>query len=312
MTRQDELKLDRYKQKAWRSRVERERGNISASVEATLADLASQEDMWEDELDAPVMLTGPAPQDNAVIPPRLSLQSKIVPAQYSGPTEEGAAPLPKPGTNLLAQFAQRITSSLSALGGSRQPTSPIPQTPGPHAAPVAAPLVEPEPALPGIPVVAADVPPSKKNAPHVGVRSEKQRLAGHTTKVRLEAAPKLEVGQAPVWFEKPATALEATTNPSILALGKAGERTETAAPHMLAGSGVFERGQRELAVAHTHITGASVVVVMLTGDPGPVVVQYISLQPRVGFTVHLSAPTEKKTPFNYAIFNPAASPTVRP
>lgn len=312
MTRQDELKLDVYKQKSWRSRVERERGNISASVEATLADPTSQEDVWEDELDAPVMLTGTAPQDSAVIPPRLSLQSKILSAQYPGSTEEGDAPLPKPGTNLLAQFAQRVTSSFSALGGPRQPTSAAPQAPGLHAAPVAAPPVESEPALPGIPVVAAEAPPSKKDAPRVGVRSEKQRLAGHTTKVRLEAAPKLEVGQAPARFEKPAAALEATTNPSILALGKAGERTETAAPHMLAGSGVFERTQREVAVAHTHITGASVVVVMLAGDPGPVVVQYISLQPRVGFTVHLSAPTEKKAPFNYAIFNPAASPTVRP
>jgi hypothetical protein len=41
---------------------------------------------------------------------------------------------------------------------------------------------------------------------------------------------------------------------------------------------------------------------MLTGNPGPVVVQYISLHPRMGFTVHLSAPVTADTPFNYALW----------
>jgi hypothetical protein len=42
-------------------------------------------------------------------------------------------------------------------------------------------------------------------------------------------------------------------------------------------------------------------VVVLTGHPGPVVVQYVSLDPGRGFTVHLSAPVEHTTPFNYAM-----------
>jgi hypothetical protein len=41
---------------------------------------------------------------------------------------------------------------------------------------------------------------------------------------------------------------------------------------------------------------------MLSSDPGPVVVQYVSLQPGTGFTIHLSAPTKMKTTFNYAVF----------
>ena len=64
---------------------------------------------------------------------------------------------------------------------------------------------------------------------------------------------------------------------------------------------MFESGQCEVAVADVNVAVSSVVVVMLAGDPGPVVVQYVSLQPRTGFTVHLSAPAKNKTPFNYRI-----------
>jgi hypothetical protein len=69
----------------------------------------------------------------------------------------------------------------------------------------------------------------------------------------------------------------------------------------IAGSGQFERGQCDIAIAHPHVTPSSVVVVLLTGNPGPVVVQYVSLDPGRGFTVHLSAPVERTTPFNYAL-----------
>ena len=69
----------------------------------------------------------------------------------------------------------------------------------------------------------------------------------------------------------------------------------------IAGSGQFERGQCDSAVAHPHVTPSSVVVVLLTGNPGPVVVQYVSLDSGRGFTVHLSAPVEHRTPFNYVI-----------
>ncbi|MFL5659242.1 MAG: hypothetical protein ACJ8CB_34290, partial [Ktedonobacteraceae bacterium] len=75
----------------------------------------------------------------------------------------------------------------------------------------------------------------------------------------------------------------------------------TAVPEQISGSGTFESAQSEVAVANVHVTPSSVVVVMLAGDPGPVVVQYVSLQPKTGFTVHLSAPTKNRTPFNYRI-----------
>jgi hypothetical protein len=79
------------------------------------------------------------------------------------------------------------------------------------------------------------------------------------------------------------------------------DRIDDVVRESLAGSGVFENGQRDVVVANGHITSSSVVLVMLTGNPGPVVVQYVSLQPQVGFTVHLTAPVTAETPFNYVV-----------
>jgi hypothetical protein len=75
----------------------------------------------------------------------------------------------------------------------------------------------------------------------------------------------------------------------------------TTARNMLSGSGMFESGQSDLMVHNTHITESSVVVITLTSNPGPVVVQYVSLHPSVGFTIHLTAPTTMQTSFNYVI-----------
>jgi hypothetical protein len=98
-------------------------------------------------------------------------------------------------------------------------------------------------------------------------------LAGRSTKVRLKAIPRTaELKQA------------------------YGNREQ-----MLSGSSTFKRGQGEIAVENPHVTPSSVITAMLTGDPGPVVVQYISLRPGVGFTVHLSAPAEKEASFNYVV-----------
>jgi hypothetical protein len=70
---------------------------------------------------------------------------------------------------------------------------------------------------------------------------------------------------------------------------------------MLSGSGMFESGQSDVLVQNPHIRESSIVVVTLTSNPGPVVVQYVSLQPQVGFTIHLTAPAAMKTSFNYVI-----------
>ena len=72
-------------------------------------------------------------------------------------------------------------------------------------------------------------------------------------------------------------------------------------PTSLSGSGVFENQQSDVMVTNTHITSVSVVLVTLTTNPGPVVVQYISLQPGIGFTIHLTAPVAMRTTFNYVV-----------
>lgn len=143
---------------------------------------------------------------------------------------------------------------------------------------------------------------------------KKQLLAGRTTKVRLQAVPKSE--------KKPGkkNAIEANKNErstvgSVQANARSTTKRSSAyeadaliegrvksmARGALSGSGVFQRGQQEVIVANTNVSPNSVVVVTLVGDPGPVVVKYVSLQPQIGFTVHLSAPTEAKTAFNYVI-----------
>jgi hypothetical protein len=72
-------------------------------------------------------------------------------------------------------------------------------------------------------------------------------------------------------------------------------------PSFPSGSGVFESEQSDVMIVCSAITAASVVLVTLTSNPGPVVVQYISLQPEVGFTVHLTAPVTMRTTFNYVV-----------
>lgn len=127
-----------------------------------------------------------------------------------------------------------------------------------------------------LPVVHAGTPvQSHESSSHLAVRTPRSvpRLAGRSTKVRLKAIPRTEeLKQA------------------------YGNRQQ-----MLSGSRTFKSGQGEIAVENTHVTPSSVITAMLTGDPGPVVVQYISLRPGVGFTVHLSAPAEKETSFNYVV-----------
>ena len=97
---------------------------------------------------------------------------------------------------------------------------------------------------------------------------------------------------------------EVTTNPSMQAVdrlaGPVDPRSDEDGQETL-GSGQFEKGQCEVMVANAHITALSVVVVVLTADPGPVVVQYVTLHPLVGFTVHLSAAARKAASFNYRI-----------
>ncbi len=143
---------------------------------------------------------------------------------------------------------------------------------------------------------------------------KKQRLAGRTTKVRLQAVPKSEKkagGKVAVEISK---SEEGTSDGPQGDVKNSAKRSPTHEVDVLiegqlrstkrgalAGTGVLKRGQMEVTIANPHISPTSVVVVTLIDDPGPVVVKYVSLQPHVGFTVHLSAPAGTKAQFNYVV-----------
>ena len=131
----------------------------------------------------------------------------------------------------------------------------------------------------------------------------RQQLAGRTTKVRLQAVPKSESLQHPVGRNIPLH--EIPTFPQLSIVKNEDEDVHEAVVsgplEKISGSGVFESGQGEVAIMNASITPSSVVAVTLVGDPGPVVVQFVTLRPAIGFTVHLSSSAKNRTPFNYII-----------
>ena len=173
-------------------------------------------------------------------------------------------------------------------------------------------------------------------------QTEPQRLAGRSTKIHLQTAPpqshttplpvaqhqvvKREVRDAgePVRDNKPYELREPlvislsvpsmpdvskiSTRPDLVAITPAmvQERAQpvqkTHTCETFFGNAVFEMGQAEVMVAQEQVQLSSVVHITLTSNPGPTLVQYISLHPQVGFTVHLTAPVSSKTTFNYALF----------
>jgi hypothetical protein len=234
------------KQKKWSNRVERERQELSASVEESLADVALQEE-WLDEDDEGDDNDVVHAEASPVIPPRLSLQSRQLPALR----------LAIPGI----------------VEGTAVPT-PVTMEPASR-------LLHP-----------AEAAPSGKAS----------RRLSHTTKVRLQMVSKPQIASTP---RQESDILPEPTTSLDLSAVKVTERDQESPENsaILSGNGVIESGQSEIGVTNGRITEQSVVIVMLSGDPGPVVVQYVSLQPRYGFTVHLSASAVNTTPFNYAILN---------
>jgi len=226
---------DEKKQQQWQSRVARERLDLSASVEEALTEVSAQEDAESDEIEDDV----PFIRKTTLIPPRLSLQSKQMPA---------------------------VSRSV------RVRTDHLP-----------------------LATVGAAIP-RPMEAP--GLAQSKLR----TTKVRLQVVPKPEAIEKPV--VPGVRSYEVSTNPSMPAAdrlaGSVDPRSHEVGTEM-SGSSQFEKGQSEVMVANAHITASSVVVVVLTADPGPLVVQYVTLHPQIGFTVHLSAAARKAASFNYRI-----------
>jgi hypothetical protein len=353
-------------QRKWLNRTARERRDLSASVEATMLDHASQGTQEEgNEEESSIH----AAQSSTLIPPRLSLQSKLMTAIQPGgfvesatrayttvpPSRDGTRTTTKqravetdPATQnstVFGRFAQRITSSLAALGTAMHPVAPSSDSSDEHTTPQAGASPETshsveqtlEQALRTTSGSMAPVRTStnKPTQPMPG----KQKLAGRTHKIRLETAllptpdlnkPGREKTAAPpdkeggntdpelLTINKPLQEEEkmdahshtmdllndertGTTSGSMPALTVFKGEVEATARGTLSGSGVIECGQRDVIISNTYITATSVVLVMLTTDPGPVVVQYVSLQPHVGFTVHLTAPAAMKASFNYVV-----------
>jgi hypothetical protein len=228
---------DEKKRQQWKSRVARERLDLSASVEEALSDGSTLRELEAEEFDD----FEPEAEEAVLIPPRLSLQSKPLPAIRA---------LPKVRTDHLPLVTKEVADSSSTE--------------------------------------------------FARTVQKKRRSTMSTTKVRLQVVPKSEVFEdsVAVPFD------ETVTNPGLPAVESLRGLIVSPSPEVdtaISGSANCEKGQSEIMVVNACITLKSVVVVMLTADPGPVVVQYVSLQPGVGFTVHLSAPTQKPTTFNYRI-----------
>lgn len=367
-------------QQTWLSRVARERQDLSVSVAETLGLSIQEEFRWSDDDEHDYADGYSSAHDSAIVPPRLSLQSRAVETvpSMNGPLADlnssavvpsrevagGESSTPTQNSNILTRFAQRLTASFSALNANMQDADPslggqAAQTPPPDFERKASSLA----AIANIEVFTASTmtgalastrqpsTPAAAYTPGEGVQT-RQRLAGRTTKIRLEVVPGPDVKKVSPVFDqdgRPPEITEATTTgmrlpiaPShrsdpgstsahlpamrsnregvgltsarIPAVETKQARSGSVGTHLgllepnsqvlrgaLSGTASFERGQRELTIPNPSITGSSVVLVTLITNPGPVVVQYISLQPQAGFTVHLTAPTSTSVTFNYVV-----------
>lgn len=354
-------------QQHWLSRLEDERRNLSASVEDALNDPQNpveEEDAANEQ------------SSQSVIPPRLSLQSKQLPAVQSGSfvqsaiaaqtgeiaTPEGkqdrAASSPQRG-NVFTRFAQKLTASLPIFGSTLHtdafpvlpPPSPqekqllsrqrevslLPSTPQQEEL-----LQSPDLSVPTSTSVYSenaniDMPEVKSEDQPTGPIpiSNKQRLAGHTGRIHLETTPmpvvelevkapktstyldellastatrseypaSSEVAEKPVTWQETFSVISpeqgVLQQAANVAVDRSAKRESTAEKTF--GSGAIEAGQGDITVTNEMVCEHSVVLVTLTSNPGPVVVQYISLQPQHGFTLHLTAPATQKATFNYVV-----------
>ncbi|GCE28368.1 hypothetical protein KDA_38520 [Dictyobacter alpinus] len=384
-------------QHIWRSRVARERRGLSVSVEETLEDGLSDEFKWDEDERGSTNFTRSA-YDASIVPPRFSLQSRTIEAIQSeciaaadatpyavfsaGEVGERKPNITAHNSNILLRFAQRLTSSLGSFNAT---------TDSSHSGEYMSGSATLEPAarelsrslkasslssIADIEVCTAstmtgplprDMRKSSSAYPTSRDPHGRQRLAGRSTRIRLEVVPGVasqkakecplvashddllvaetredfrpleahpveanttgihlaaisplreetgstsvhlptiqktspaEIGtiQSDFPIDKNAATESAQQQPAIL-----NGTLEKAAQGTLSGSGFFESGQRDTTIANPCITSASVVLTTLTSNPGPVVVQYITLQPQVGFTVHLTAPTTMRASFNYII-----------
>lgn len=349
--------------------LEEERYKLSASLANTLTDTALQEDDWEEE-EMMRDVQGDIVRKTSLIPPRLSLQSKVLPAiQPARPTQTlavPAAPIDEEHkgttteTNVFMRLARRLTSSFAPFGVALPTEEATPSTTSVRNISASAPASNTQfdrrtisPPHERKAVVVDAVSSTTAHSLHALAAPQapsegRRRLAG-TTKVRLETTPLQVVTPRPTEAreqttrvqpplvkelervslaqQKPTIENNSTTWPSPLKTRDAAQvieedRKQTSMqlpvvtmlpdtaregvesrPQPTFGNGHFTSGQSDKMVENKNIIASSVVLVTLTTNPGPVVIQYISLHPQVGFTVHLTAPTVGQTSFNYAILS---------
>lgn len=156
---------------------------------------------------------------------------------------------------------------------------------------------------------APTVSPDTKGAQPI---QKKRRFAGRTTRVELQAIPKQEkkpgrktkpLAQRAesaqiVSIEHPHQVKEVVTEASAAVQFSHGH---TPTREKLSGRGMILKGSSEAIVQNALVTPASVVLVTLLSNPGQVVVQYFTLLPGYGFTVHLSSVVSADTAFNYVV-----------
>lgn len=138
---------------------------------------------------------------------------------------------------------------------------------------------------------------------------QEPRQASRVTRVRLQAAfpgQPQETEHIPSIENTPPAAQAASAPGGLPGGGRTFPNSAGASarpwPRLLGGRGLIKQGQAAVSVPNAAISERSVVTVMLAGNPGPVMVQYISLHPRMGFTVHLTSAATANAPFNYVIW----------
>jgi hypothetical protein len=322
---------------AWRARVERERLDLSASVEAALLDnghiVASQWDEDLDEQDASQPITG----GTGLVPPRLSLQSRTLPTvqpqravttitdAYQAASshvieeaEQQSVPSSQP-SGMLARLARRFTSSFAAVKPElpHQQTAFVSSTPSLNQDMMEAYQSTPARNQLSAPAIAADPPlvrvidtvmSSNPVEKETRAAPQKRRSLKRNGKVLLQTTEQPAIAKVSL----PPRVEEQETGATLLAdVRNALNEQSPIVPEQrelppvalvpVYGSGAFESEQSDVMIANALVTASSVVLVTLTTNPGPVVVQYISLQPEMGFTVHLTAPVTARTAFNYVM-----------
>jgi hypothetical protein len=253
---------DEQDQQQWHARFAKERLGLSASVDETLADPRLNE-QFDDELhDEPESI--PQESQAILIPPRLSLQSKQMPAVRIVPDKLVRL---MPGHDYVSPETNHV-EALPAI-------QTMPNTPK-------------KKRLAGrnTKVHLQAVPKTEKRGPKK-MASSPGLVESTIVEQALPASAPLETRESEGRNETP--------------LAVAPKKEERPAREKLAGSGEILQGQAEITVENTHVSFSSVVMVNLLGNPGPVVVQYYTLLPNYGFKAHLSAPAASNTSFNYVI-----------